>query len=322
MCEKGGSRSTIAAPPAAAEEDPITQDVVPGTQQYGWARWEVLNAMGLKSVSSEDVDVFVHDCLVYNYKSIADRQLIIRETPVAADPTRGIAQSDPSKQKEEFDGTGAVLWPCALILAEYFLSSECGFTSSSDKSFFMVELGCGVGAASLAFALANSKHCIKQVCLTDMATTAVHRNLAVFQHKNPALCSQVPVAASSLPWGDRAAVQSLLERHREQAQAADQILICASDVLYNQTPHVIGLLVATIKQLLTEFAQLKSVGADKHLGRCFISFEMRNDWFLFHEFAEQAEAAGFAWNNEDVSAFSRQDGTDYYCCELWLLEAA
>lgn len=315
--------------------------------------------MGLTRVSSAEPDRLLRGCLVYKYISsdceAEDRGLLyVRETPSAAkpvsagdslppvnvlehvdttpevSPASGKFRTAPvfpgevaisAGKQETFDGTGAVLWPCALILAEYFLSKECVFTNQdSDPSFFVVELGCGVGAASLAFAAgqAVSSNRVKQVCVTDMATTAVDRNLAVFRHTNKSFCEEVPVAASPLPWGDEHAVTSLFKRNHTAAAAANQILICATDVLYNQTPEIIALLVATIKQLLTDFARIKGSDCKKAAGRCFISFELRNDWFLFHEFVEKAEAEGFGWNNEDVTAYSRQDSTDYYCCELWL----
>ena len=155
---------------------------------------------------------------------------------------------------------GRFVWPTAVLMCEHIISSKICRDAS-----LIVELGagCGVLGMGLAHALSVSRQSVP-IILTDHDEEWLQRNVAL----NKTEIGQLPIEVTRLDWrnrNDMEVVQHMIQQRFSSSLVSDnqseqQLMIVASDVLYNHDTH---------EALVYTFLQLSNVS--KHT-RIMIGF--------------------------------------------------
>lgn len=164
--------------------------------------------------------------------TVTDYQSTTIDIP-SIDRTLSITLQSSPQASTDFDLTGQILWPVAVLLGHY-LASSAGAAVLADQT--VVELGAGTGLPSLVAA-----EFAKQIVVTDgngdHVLDLLRRNV-----ESKSQASRCQLSVEQLVWGDR----EHLKRVQDQAPQVDVVI--AADVV--QWPSVVEPLLHTVKALL------------------------------------------------------------------------
>lgn len=152
-------------------------------------------------------------------------------------------------EEETEHNVGRFVWPTAVLMLEHIISSEICHNAS-----LIIELGagCGVLGMGLAHALSVVTPSSQKfhVILTDHDEEWLIRNVTL----NKTEIGQLPIEVTRLDWTNRndvEVVQHMIQQRLSSlvsdSKSEQQLMIVASDVLYNHKTH--EALVYTLHQL-------------------------------------------------------------------------
>ena len=140
------------------------------------------------------------------------------------------------REEETEHNVGRFVWPTAVLMLEHIISSNICHDAS-----LIVELGagCGVLGMGLAHALSPSSQYVP-IILTDHDEEWLQRNVDL----NKTDIGQLPIEVTRLDWRNRNdikvvqhIIQQRLSSSVEDNKSEQQLIIVASDVLYNHEAH-------------------------------------------------------------------------------------
>jgi len=149
------------------------------------------------------------------------------------------------REEETEHNVGRFVWPTAVLMLEHIISSNI-----CDASL-IIELGagCGVLGMGLAHSLSVSSQDVP-IILTDHDEEWLQRNVAL----NKTEIGQLAIEVTRLDWRNRndiEVVQHMIQQRLSpsvsDSKSEQQLMIVASDVLYNHKTH--EALVNTLHQL-------------------------------------------------------------------------